>query len=116
MDESELLTFLATARRPTVLATVISTKGSTPRKVGARMLVDEDGVVVGTIGGGCGEGMVIEAAQSLLGGDPPGAPRTVRIELTDDFTTWSPAVCGGVMDVFVELANPERAPEDTLLP
>ncbi len=104
-DEGGVLARLAETRRPTVLATVVATRGSTPRKVGARMLVDADGVVAGTIGGGCGEGAVIEAAHALLDGAPP---RTVRIDLTDDFTTWSPAVCGGVMDVFVEPANPER--------
>lgn len=89
-------------RGPVVLATVVSTKGSTPRKTGAKMLVDQDGVVAGTIGGGCGEAEVIEAALAVLGGAPP---RVVQVDLTEELTSWSPAVCGGVMDVFVERAD-----------
>lgn len=89
-------------REPVVLATVVSTKGSTPRKTGAKMLVDKDGVVAGTIGGGCGEAEVIEAALAVLAGAPP---RVVQVDLTEELTSWSPAVCGGVMDVFVERAD-----------
>ena len=55
--------------------------------------------LVGTVGGGCGEAEVIESAQRVLAG---GTAERVRVDLTEDFTTWSPAVCGGVMDVFVE--------------
>ncbi len=105
MDEKELLAQLAELREPAVLATIVSARGSTPRKTGARMLVGQSGVISGTVGGGCGEGEVIAAAQELFAG---GAPRTVRVDLTDDFTTWSPAVCGGIMDVFIEQANPDR--------
>ena len=105
MDEKELLACLAGLEEPAVLATIVSSKGSTPRKTGARMLIGRDGVIAGTVGGGCGEGEVIEAAQDLFAGAPP---TTVRVDLTDDFTTWSPAVCGGIMNVFIEMANPER--------
>lgn len=105
MDEKELLAQLAELREPAVLATIVSARGSTPRKTGARMLVGLSGVISGTVGGGCGEGEVITAAQELFAGGPP---RTVRVDLTDDFTTWSPAVCGGIMDVFIEQANPDR--------
>ena len=87
---------------PVVLATVVSTKGSTPRKTGAKMLVDKDGVVAGTIGGGCGEAEVIEAALAVLDG---ASPKIVHVDLTEELTSWSPAVCGGVMDVFVERAD-----------
>ena len=104
MDEKELLACLARIREPAVLATIVSSKGSTPRKTGARMLVGREGVIAGTVGGGCGEGEVIQAAQELFAGAPP---TTVRVDLTDDYTTWSPAVCGGIMNVFVERANPE---------
>jgi len=62
---------------------------------------------VGTVGGGGGEGEVIEAAREVL---ETGEPRTVRVDLTRDFLSWSPAVCGGVMDVFVEAIDPEPAP------
>ena len=107
MDEKELLAQLAGLEEPAVLATIVAAKGSTPRKTGARMLVGERGVIAGTVGGGCGEGEVIEAALELFRG---GRPRTVRVDLTDELTSWSPAVCGGIMDVFIERANPERFP------
>ena len=50
-----------------------------------------------------GEAEVIESAQRVL---ESGAAERVRVDLTEDFTTWSPAVCGGVMDVFVERVEP----------
>ena len=105
MDERQLMARLASLEEPAVLATIVSAKGSTPRKTGARMLIGRDGVIAGTVGGGCGEGEVISAAQDLFDGGPP---TTVRVDLTDDFTSWSPAVCGGIMNVFIERANPER--------
>lgn len=104
MDEKELMARLAGLQEPAVLATIVSAKGSTPRKTGARMLIGRQGVIAGTVGGGCGEGEVIVAAQDLFEGSPP---TTVRVDLTDDFTSWSPAVCGGIMNVFIERANPE---------
>lgn len=89
--------------RKVVLATIVSAKGSTPRKVGAKMLVEPDRGLVGTVGGGCGEGQVIEAAREVL---DSGEPRMVQVDLTVDFLSWSPAVCGGVMNVFVESVEP----------
>lgn len=96
------------AGRACALATIVSTKGSTPRKVGARMLVDPDHGLVGTVGGGCGEAEVIETARKVI---ESGEAERVRVNLTEDFTSWSPAVCGGVMDVFVERVAAPR-PED----
>jgi xanthine dehydrogenase accessory factor len=96
----------AAESRGAVLATVIATKGSVPRHAGSRMLIDADGRLVGTIGGGCGEADVIEAARGV---SESGVPRLVRVELMDPVDSWSPAVCGGVMDVFVEPIVPRRA-------
>lgn len=96
---TEALTEAHAAGRPCALATIVATRGSTPRKVGARMLVDPQRGLVGTVGGGCGEAEVIEAAQRVIGS---GVPERVRVDLTDDLLSWSPAVCGGIMDVFVE--------------
>ena len=91
-----------------VLATVVATRGSTPRKAGTKMLVDGEGRgLVGTVGGGCGEGEVLEAAQQVLA---DGHPRTVRIDLTEDLLSWSPAVCGGIMEVWVEAVDPPAPP------
>ena len=104
-EELGVLALLPELEEPAVLATVVSTRGSTPRKTGAAMLVGTRGVVAGTIGGGCGEGDVIKAAWKLFA---DGAPAMIRIDLTEDLTSWSPAVCGGIMDIFIERANPER--------
>lgn len=65
---------IVAARRdgvPVALATVVATRGSTPRKPGARMLVRADGSCDGTIGGGSAEKAVLEAAAALFGGAPP---------------------------------------------
>ncbi|HEX2090877.1 MAG TPA: XdhC family protein [Longimicrobiaceae bacterium] len=85
--------------RPVVLATIVRCKGSTPRGVGSRMLVDPERGLVGTVGGGCGEAEVIEAAREVA---RTGEPRLLRIDLTEDLLSWSPAVCGGVFEVFLE--------------
>ena len=83
-----------------VLATVVATRGSVPRSAGSRMAIDvASGRIVGTIGGGCGEGDVIAAAPDVA---RTGAARLLRVELTDPIESWSPAVCGGVMEILVE--------------
>ena len=51
--------------QPCVLATVVRTKGSTPQKAGAMLLVRQDGTGVGTLGGGCVEGDIWFAAQEI---------------------------------------------------
>ncbi len=85
--------------RTAALATIVSAKGSTPRKVGTKMLVHGEGDLVGTVGGGCGEGEVLEAAREVM---RTGRSQTVHVDLTEDLLSWSPAVCGGVMEVFIE--------------
>jgi xanthine/CO dehydrogenase XdhC/CoxF family maturation factor len=89
----------ASEGRRAVLATIVSARGSTPRGVGSRMLVDLDLGLTGTVGGGCGEGQVIEAAETVF---ETGVPQVVRVDLTEDLFSWSPAVCGGIFDVFIE--------------
>ena len=104
-DDKSLTEALQAAReagRRCALATIVGTKGSTPRKVGARMIVDPEVGLVGTVGGGCGEAEVIEAAKEVL---KTGVPRRGRVDLTDDFVSWSPAVCGGIMDIFLEAVD-----------
>jgi xanthine/CO dehydrogenase XdhC/CoxF family maturation factor len=89
----------AAAQRPVALATVLRTRGSVPRHAGSSMIIDPEHGLVGTIGGGCGEADVIAAAREVLA---EGVPRLVRVELTDAIDTWSPAVCGGVMEILIE--------------
>lgn len=102
MDDRVVLTRLASLGEAGALATVVETKGSTPRKVGAKMVVTPSGVEAGTIGGGCGEGEVIQVAHQVMA---DGRPRMVKVDLTEDLLSWSPAVCGGIMRVFVEPLN-----------
>ncbi len=84
-------------------ATVIRTKGSTPREVGAKMLVLSGGTIHGTIGGGCGEAEVMEVALGLLAEGESGLTRLVRVDLTEDIVEAAERICGGVMDVFIEI-------------
>ena len=88
--------------RPAVLATVAATRGSTPRRAGARMLIRSDGSFCGTIGGGCGEAEVIQAALDAHG---DGRPRLVQVDLTNPLDG-DDKICGGVMDVFIERIAP----------
>jgi xanthine dehydrogenase accessory factor len=81
-----------------VLATVADTRGSTPRRAGARMLIRADGSFRGTIGGGCGESEVVQEALEV---HKDGLPRLVRVDLTNPIDG-DDKICGGVMDVFVE--------------
>ncbi len=91
--------------RTVALATIVATKGSVPRGVGAKMLVDPGEELVGTVGGGCGEAEVIDAAHEVI---RTGTPQMVRVDLTEDLLSLSPAVCGGTMEIFVEAVGFER--------
>lgn len=85
------------------LATVINVRGSTPREVGAKMIVRNDGQF-GTIGGGCGEAEVFRKARLLL--DEGRGARLTEIDLTGDFDQQQIGTCGGIMDVFVDIWMP----------
>ena len=89
---------LATAPRVAV-ATIVRTRGSSPREVGARMLIRPDGGTDGTVGGGCGEAEVWRAALEVLQDEQP---RMVVVDLTNEIAMSSDGVCGGIIDIFVE--------------
>lgn len=102
-EEQRVLNELANAQGPVVLATVLATRGSVPRHAGSKLIIDPvSGAMTGTIGGGCGEADVIAAAQDVA---RTGEPRIIRVELLDSIESFSPAVCGGVMEIFVELVS-----------
>ena len=88
-----------------VLATVAATRGSTPRRAGARMLIRPDGSFCGTIGGGCGEAEVLTEALAAF---EDGRPRLVQVDLTNPIDG-DDKICGGVMDVFVEPILADRS-------
>ena len=96
-----LLRFLAEredkeGKDPAVLVTVVSTRGSTPRKAGAKMAAFLDGRSLGSIGGGCAEGAIIAEARR-----PGLETQIMRIDMTDQAEE-DGMVCGGVMEVLVE--------------
>jgi len=88
------------------LVTITASTGSTPQRVGAKMLVYADGRTVGTIGGGCYENDAFGKAREAI---RTRRPRNVRYELTDDFAEESGLICGGQMEVFIEPV--EAAPD-----
>ncbi|MFD1040246.1 XdhC family protein [Virgibacillus byunsanensis] len=81
------------------VATIIRTKGSTPRRTGAKMIVYPSGEIFGTIGGGCGEGEVIEKSYSVM---EKGVPIQHQVDLTEGLFYEDGGICGGIMDVFIE--------------
>ncbi len=93
--------------QPFALATVVNVRGSTPREVGAKMIVREDGQF-GTIGGGCGEAEVFRKARVLLEEGNESGARLAEVDLTGDFDQPEIGTCGGIMDVFVDLWSPAR--------
>jgi xanthine dehydrogenase accessory factor len=78
------------------LVTIVSAHGSTPQRIGAKMLVFSDGRMVGTIGGGCYENDAFWKAREAITNRQP---MLVHYELTDDFAQETGLICGGQMDV-----------------
>lgn len=81
------------------LATIIEAKGSSPRKVGARMLVYPDGRISGTIGGGSTEAEVVEEARELIF---KGGSKKINFKMTNSEAAEEGSVCGGQVEVFLE--------------
>ncbi|MDF2802161.1 MAG: hypothetical protein K0S61_2064 [Anaerocolumna sp.] len=94
-----VLELLAKAKEPMCLVTVIDTKGSTPRGIGAKMLVYPTGQVRGSIGGGCSEAVVLHKAVSMIGS---GRYEVQTIDMTGDVAESEGMVCGGLMEVLIE--------------
>ena len=84
-----------------VLATITAREGSAPRSVGTKMLVREDGVCVGTIGGGCMEAQVQQEALHLLRGDEV-KEKLLRLSLQAEEAEEEGMVCGGTLEIRLE--------------
>lgn len=84
---------------PKAIITIISTKGSVPRNAGAKMIVWPYGKILGSIGGGCSEGEIINTARNLLG---KGGYQIQSIDMTGTIAEDEGMVCGGIMDVIIE--------------
>lgn len=81
------------------LVTITASNGSTPQRVGAKMLVYADGRTVGTIGGGCYEHDALGRAREAI---RTRKAVTAKYDLNDDFAEETGLVCGGQMEVFIE--------------
>jgi xanthine dehydrogenase accessory factor len=91
---------LARQNHEFVLATVVNTKGSTPQKPGATLLVRSDGSTVGTLGGGCVEGDIWFAAKEALREHT--GPLFKHYYLNEDIAARDGLVCGGSMYFYIE--------------
>lgn len=104
----ELLAELTAAlgrRRPCVYCAVVETRGSTPQKAGAAMLVYPDGTQAGTLGGGCVEAEVKRRA--LLGLNAAGRPEVLSFCLDDDYGWDDGLICGGRMTILAHPLTPD---------
>ena len=90
---------LMQVQEPVALVTVVETKGSTPRGMGAMMYVYPDGRIVGSIGGGCSEAAILRDALDIIG---TGTYKVIDIDMTGDVAESEGMVCGGIMKVLVE--------------
>ena len=82
------------------VATVAHTRGSTPQRRGAKMLFFEGGRTAGTVGGGCVEAEVWAEAREAL---RTGRGRLHRFTLTADEASEEGMVCGGTMEIFIDV-------------
>ncbi len=102
------VTELMKVGKPMALCTVVETKGSTPQKPGAKLLLLPDFRSIGTLGGGCVEA---EAKKQALGVMQSGKPKLFSFQLDDDFGWDDSSICGGAMTIFVDLPKTHNEAE-----
>ena len=99
MDLYEEIVKLRHEGRRGAVATIVNVRGSIPSFKTAKMLVRDDGSIVGTIGGGCVEAEVWQAAREVMENEKP---RTLTFNLNQDPKYDTGLVCGGTLDIFIE--------------
>jgi xanthine dehydrogenase accessory factor len=104
MDLFEEVLRLRRAGQRAVMATIVHTNGSIPSFESSRMLIREDGSILGTIGGGCVEAEVWAAAKDVLKAE---APRKMTFNLNNEASYDNGLICGGTLEVFVEPILPQ---------
>ena len=104
MDVFDELVRLRSLGQKCALATIVEVKGSIPAFQTAKLLVREDGSLVGTIGGGCVEAEVWNAAREVIATEKP---RNMSFSLGQDAAYDNGLICGGQLEVFVECINPQ---------
>jgi len=103
MDIYEEIVQLRRQGRRGAVATIVNVRGSIPSFKTAKMLVRDDGSIVGTIGGGCVEAEVWQAAREVMESEKP---RTLRFNLNQDPKYDTGLLCGGTLDIFIEPVLP----------
>jgi xanthine dehydrogenase accessory factor len=103
MDIYEEIVKLRQEGRRGAVATIVNARGSIPSFKTAKMLVRDDGSIVGTIGGGCVEAEIWQAAREVMESEKP---RTLTFNLNQDPKYDTGLVCGGTLDIFVEPVLP----------
>lgn len=103
MDIYEQIVELRKQGRRGAVATIVNVRGSIPSFQTAKMLVRDDGSIAGTIGGGCVEADVWQAAREVMESEKP---RTLKFDLNQDPRYDTGLVCGGTLEVFVEPVLP----------
>ena len=93
---------------PCVLATVVKTKGSTPQKTGAKLLIRSDDTSIGTLGGGCVEGDIWFAAKEII--KRSDSAQFKEYYLNEDIAAKDGLVCGGTMYFFLHPLQPQNLP------
>src|SRR5208337_1212530 len=104
MDIYEEVVRLRRLGQKCALATIVQVNGSIPSYESAKLLVREDGSMIGTIGGGCVEAEVWNAAREVMQDE---RPRQMNFSLGQDAAYDSGLICGGQLSVFVEPVVPE---------
>src|ERR1700755_926825 len=103
MDIYEQIVELRRQGRRGAIATIVNVRGSIPSFKTAKMLVRDDGSIVGTIGGGCVEGGVWAGARGVMESEKP---RPLTFNLNQDPKYDTGLVCGGTLDIFIEPVLP----------
>lgn len=107
---NEMLTIILDSLRrgrSLAAATIMTQSGSSPRTAGAKMLVDAHGLAGGSVGGGLLEARSLEAAARVLAG---GAPEVLDFDLSGELAAGADMICGGKLQVFVEVLQPGDVP------
>jgi xanthine dehydrogenase accessory factor len=103
MDVFEELVRLRRLGQKCALATIVQVHGSIPSYESAKLLVREDGSMIGTIGGGCVEAEVWNVARDVIASEKP---RHLSFNLGQDAAYDNGLICGGQLDIFVEPVMP----------
>lgn len=104
MDLFDEIVRLRQAGQKCALATITQVNGSIPSYESAKMLVREDGSMLGTIGGGCVEAEVWNTAREVIANE---RPRNLQFSLGQDAALDNGLICGGQLEVFVEAIVPQ---------